>query len=43
MIEQAKQAGASITLADGTKFEFGKGEQQQDNEVEDWLRKQKGH
>jgi hypothetical protein len=42
MIEQAEQAGkplASITLPDGTKLDFGKPEQQQGNEVDDWIAK----
>jgi hypothetical protein len=43
MIEQAKNAGASITLSDGTKLDFGKPDAppSSDDEVENWLSKQK--
>jgi hypothetical protein len=42
MIEQAEKAGktvTSITTPDGTKLDFGKPEQQQGNEVDDWIAK----
>jgi hypothetical protein len=47
LIEQAKKAGGSITLPDGTRLDFGKPpDATADEEVENWLRKQqkpKGH
>jgi len=44
LIEQAKKAGGSITLPDGTRLDFGKPpDATADDEVENWFRKQKGH
>jgi len=45
LVEQAKVAGATaITLPDGTKLDFTKAtDATADDEVENWLRKQKGH
>ena len=46
LIENAEKAGkpvTSVTLPDGTKLDFSKADATADDEVENWLSKQKGH